>query len=153
MCVVIFPTTIHDKYGNSPSNKSPHCILLANSNIRTRATPAPPTTYTTSVPYPPTTTSTTWRTGINSPRMSSPADGKSPSKNSTRSGKPLTHGPPMPTTSQNQHLPSLRSCTWLIQSCISTTWTGAPPRATSTGSRLLPMGPAVPPRLRQASPK
>ena len=82
-----FPITIHPQADlhkhSSPSNKSPHCILSA---IPTGTSPAPPTTYTNSVSYQP--TSATRRTGVNLPRISSTVEGKSPSKNSTRSEKP-----------------------------------------------------------------
>ena len=81
-----------------------HAIEMdANSNIPMGTAPAPLTTYTIFVSYPPTTTSTTWRTGVNLLRISSPADGKSSSKKSICSEKLSVHGclPP----SSLRHLP------------------------------------------------
>ena len=150
---------------SSHSSKSKRCIPLANSNTLTGTTPAPPTICTISMSYLPTTTSTTRPTGANSPRTSSPADGKSLSRNSTLSEKPSTHGlpppssprhPPTPTTSQNLPSPNFtpeRGLSTGRSLSISTTQReGPPPRDVPLPElpqhhpNFLPMGTMIPHR-------
>lgn len=77
---------------------------VANSNTPMATMRAVLAIYTTSASYLPTTTSTARRNGVNSPRTSSPADGKLPSKNSTPSTTPSTHGPPFPSSPSHRRM-------------------------------------------------